>query len=38
MSGNVNFRLSLRDEVNPKIIHSPTLKPSYNDYENFIYI
>lgn len=38
LSGNVNFRLSLRDEVNPRIIHSPTLKPSYNDYENYFYI
>lgn len=38
MSGHVNFRLTLRDEVSPRILHSPTLKPSYNDYENYFYI
>lgn len=38
VSGHLNFRLTLRDEVSPRIIHSPTLKPSYNDYENYFYI
>uniref|UniRef100_T1IP96 Ras-associating domain-containing protein n=1 Tax=Strigamia maritima TaxID=126957 RepID=T1IP96_STRMM len=38
VSGHINFRLTLKDEVSPKIIHSPTLKPSYNDYENYFYI
>ncbi|CAG2103455.1 unnamed protein product [Medioppia subpectinata] len=37
-SGNVMFHLNSKDEVNSKSIHSPTLKPSFNNYENYFYI
>lgn len=39
VSGHLNFRLnSSRSELSPVAIHSPTLKPSYNNYENCFYI
>ncbi|CAG2168024.1 unnamed protein product [Oppiella nova] len=37
-SGNVMFHLNRKDEVNSASIHSPTLKPSFNNYENYFYI
>ncbi|XP_022236122.1 uncharacterized protein LOC111083745, partial [Limulus polyphemus] len=38
VSGQHSFRMSVRDEVSPTAIHSPTLKPSFNNYDNFFYI
>lgn len=39
MAGHLNFRLNVsRNELSPAAIHSPTLKPSYNNYENCFYI
>ncbi|KAG0443691.1 hypothetical protein HPB47_014627 [Ixodes persulcatus] len=39
LSGHLNFRLNAsRNELSPAAIHSPTLKPSYNNYENCFYI
>ncbi|XP_076351511.1 uncharacterized protein LOC143247395 isoform X2 [Tachypleus tridentatus] len=38
VSGQHSFRLSVKDEVCPSAIHSPTLKPSFDNYDNFFYI
>ncbi|RWS02531.1 uncharacterized protein B4U79_02128, partial [Dinothrombium tinctorium] len=36
--GKITFRLSTKEDISPTLIHSPTLKPSFNDYENYFYI